>query len=104
MICRCPEGWYLVLPKKGIKLFALLLFLSAASVSVKNNLMTLDSRTKATWQMVSVTPVGVENPKRYTAWLVELSPRRQWSCVCMVASPRCSWRQVKTHLCKAAVA
>ncbi|KRY08636.1 hypothetical protein T12_16128 [Trichinella patagoniensis] len=36
----------------------------AASVSVKNNLMTLDSRTKATWQMVSATLVGVENPKR----------------------------------------
>ncbi|KRX76389.1 hypothetical protein T06_16272 [Trichinella sp. T6] len=74
MMCCCPEGWYLVLLKKGTKLFALLLFLSAASVSVKNNLMTLDSRTKATWQMVSATPVGVENPKRYTVWLVELSP------------------------------
>ncbi|KRX67467.1 hypothetical protein T09_14133 [Trichinella sp. T9] len=54
--------------------------------------MTLDSRTKATWQMVSATLVGVENPKRYTVWLVELSPRRQWSCVCMVASPRCNAR------------
>ncbi|KAL1236651.1 DNA topoisomerase large subunit [Trichinella spiralis] len=74
MMCRCPENWYLVLPKKGIKLFALLLFLSAASVSVKNNLMTLDSRTKATWQVVSATPVGEENPKRYMVWLVELSP------------------------------
>ncbi|KRY55792.1 hypothetical protein T03_14099 [Trichinella britovi] len=63
-MCCCPEGWYLVLLKKGTKLFALLLFLSAASVSVKNNLMTLDSRTKATWQMVSATLVGVENPKR----------------------------------------